>query len=498
MLVALYSTRLVLNALGAEDYGIFSLVGGVIAMLSFLNSAMSVSTQRYLSFYMGANEKLKLRSVFNSSVWLHLIIGISIVIILEVAGIFLFDGVLNIPEERIGTAKIVYHFMVISTFFTINSVPFDGAINAHENMLFDGIAGILESFIKLGIAIWLVYVSIDKLVFYGLMIAGLTIMMRLIKGIYCYRNYQECRLSMTGRLNFSLMREMISFAGWNLFGSFCAIVRYEGLALVLNLFFGILVNAAYAIANQVNAQLSSFSVNMLRALTPQIVKSEGSGDRERMLRLSMLACKVSMLMLAFFAIPLIIEMPMVLKIWLKNIPEYSIVFCQLILLLSTLQQLTIGMMSAIQSVGRIRIYQTIVGSLLILNLPVAYIIIKLGYKPYTVLVGSIILEVFAGGARIYFAYKIAGLKVKLFIENILMKSVITVVIAFLISLVPKLLLGESLWRVLITGILSSFSLILLGNYIAFEKKEMIKIKEIANAIFTNIFKSLKIMKQYAM
>jgi Na+-driven multidrug efflux pump len=155
--ISLYSTRLILNALGAVDYGIFTLVGGVISMLSFINGAMIIATQRYLSISLGANDFPRLKAVFSTSVILHLIIGLIIVLLLEIAGFFLFDGYLNIPAERIGTAKIIFHFMVISTFFTINAVPYDASINTHENMLFDAIAGIFESLLKLGIAIWLIY-----------------------------------------------------------------------------------------------------------------------------------------------------------------------------------------------------------------------------------------------------------------------------------------------------------------------------------------------------
>src|SRR5450759_4902156 len=187
MIIAFYSTRLVLNALGTTDYGVFSLVGGVIAMLSFLNAAMTTSTQRYLSFYIGASNNQKLKSIFSSSVLLHLIIGLIVVLVLESGGIFLFHKVLHIPAERIDTAKVVFHFMVISTFFTINAVPYDAAIITHENFLFDALLGIIESLFKLGIAIWLNYVVIDKLIIYGFLIALLTIFIRIIKSVYCFK-----------------------------------------------------------------------------------------------------------------------------------------------------------------------------------------------------------------------------------------------------------------------------------------------------------------------
>ena len=182
--VALFSTRIVLNELGVVDFGIFNLVAGVIGMLSFLNAAISASTQRYLSFYLGSGKINKLKAIFNSSILLHLVIGLVVVVLLEIGGVLLFNGILDIPVIRINTAKIIFHFIVISTFFTINSVPFDAVINAHENMLFDAIVGILESLGKLSIAIWLIYTDYDRLIIYGLLFAILTILIQIVKGTY--------------------------------------------------------------------------------------------------------------------------------------------------------------------------------------------------------------------------------------------------------------------------------------------------------------------------
>jgi O-antigen/teichoic acid export membrane protein len=483
MVISLYSTRLILNAMGVEDYGLFNLIGGVIALLSFINGAMAVATQRYLSFYLGAGEDQKLKSVFSSSILLHLVIGFIIVLLLELGGIFLFNGVLNIPAELIKTAKIVFHFMVVSTFFTINSVPYDASINAHENFLFDALAGIFESFVKLGIAIFLISARGDKLILYGLLIALLTILIRIIKSIYCFLKYDECRISLKFYIDLSLFKEMISFAGWSLFGSLCFVLRNQGLAIVLNLFFGVVVNAAYGIANQVNGQLSAFSQNMLKALNPQIVKSEGSGDRNRMLRLSILACKLSFFLLAFFAVPLIIEMPYILKIWLKTVPENTLIFCQLILVISLLQQLTVGLMVAITSVGKIKAYQLSVGILYTLNLPLAYILIKLGLPAYSVLVGSIFLECIAGVSRIWFAQRIAGLPVNVFLRETLFNSVITLILITIFSMVPRILIEESIIRMCLTALTSTFSLFIFGKYIGNLSSEFERLKEFLFALF---------------
>lgn len=426
--MTLYATRLILNALGAEDYGIFNLVAGVIAMLSFLNVSMSVATQRYMSFYLGAGDESKLQSVFKTSVLLHLVIGLLIIVILEIAGLFLFDGFLNIPENRIQTAKYVFHFTVVSTFFTINAVPYDATINAHENMLFDALTGIFESVAKLSIAILISFSSFDRLILYSLLMVGLTIVIRLIKSLYCNKKYDECKIRFKDELDFHLLKEMKTYVGWNLFGSLCALGKTQGLAVLLNIFFGTIINAAYGIANQVAAQLNFFSQTMLRSLNPQIMKSEGANNRERMLRLSMIASKFGFFLLAFIAIPVIFEMSEVLKFWLKNVPEYTVVFASLILIAVLVNQLTIGLDSAIHATGNIKLYMIVAGTIKLMILPVGYLLLKLGFSSYSVLVSYAIFEGIAGVSRLWLLKKVAGLSILLYVKSVFGKILFPILI----------------------------------------------------------------------
>jgi O-antigen/teichoic acid export membrane protein len=494
MIISLITVRLVLNALGAVDYGIYHLVAGVIAMLSFLNSAMTIATQRYLSYYLGAGDIHKMKQIFNSSVLLHLIIGIILILLLEAVGVYLFNGFLNIPQERLVAAKILFHFMVIGTFFTVNAVPYDAAINSHENMLFDSLIGIFESIMKLGIAYWVVITEADGLLLYGALIAGLIILIRIIKGLYCYRKYEECKVKLSQYLDISLFKEMFSFAGWNLYGSFCWVVRNQGLAILLNVFFGVVVNAAYGIANQVNGQIIAFSTNMMKALNPQIVKSEGSGDHQRMLRLAMLGCKLSFFLYSFFAIPLILEMPFILKIWLKNVPEYTIIFCRLILILSLFMQFSSGLMVAVSAVGKIRAYQLIMGSLLLMNIPIAFILIKLGYPAYSVIIGSIFIEIIALSTRIWLSHKIAKLSIIEFLVKIIMPSSLVAAITIIVTYVIGSYI-EDLVIKLIYSTLSSISLLLLlGRYIALSPWEFQVLKGIFEFLLEKFHGFIKVLR----
>ncbi|MBN1186534.1 MAG: MATE family efflux transporter [Bacteroidales bacterium] len=484
--ITLFSSRIVLNALGAVNYGIFNLISGVILLLAFLNAAMTVSTQRYLSYYLGSGFHEKLQMVFNTSVVLHLILGIFICGFLLIVGIFLFDNVLNIPAESKESAVIIFHFMVCSTFFTIISVPYDAILNSHENMITVAIIEICNSIIRLGIAVSLIHFPGDKLIFYGACMAGLTIIVVIIKRLYCHLKYSETKILFKKFFSKGLFKEMFAFSGWNFFGSFSMLAKNQGIAVILNTFFGARINASYAIANQVDSQLKSFSTYMLKALNPQIAISEGSGERKRMLNLAMIASKFAFLLMSFFAIPLLIEMPYVLTVWLKNVPEYTIGFCNLILVVSLINLLSVGIQSAVQSVGRIKKYQIGVSILLILNLPFAYILLRMGLLPTTVLCSTIIIEIFAFVFRLLAVNRLANMPIKEYLNYVVFKPLLIVLICMGISIIPHFFFNEGFIRLLITIAVSSISFLLFTKLLGLSKYENEKINKILKDIFLSI------------
>lgn len=423
----LYSTRLVLESLGASDYGIYNLVAGVIAMLSFLNIAMTVSTQRYLSFHQGSGNFEMQKKIFVNSWILHIGIGMGVVLILLALVPLLFEGFLNIPIERISTAKGLYYFMVISVFFTIISVPFTASLSAHENMLWIAIVNIIEAFSKLGIAISLFwFIQSDRLIIYGILMAILSLLSFCLYGVYCLKKYPECRYE-KNQADKSIIKELGSFAGWNLFGTLAGVSRSQGLSIILNIFLGTTVNAAYGIANQVAAQSGFFSYTMLKAITPQIMKSEGMNDRDRMLRLTMIASKFGFFLVAIIAIPVIFEMPAILKWWLTDVPEYTVIFCTLCLISILANQLTIGLQFAIQATGRIKVYQIIIGGMMLLTLPIGYLLLKFGLAPYFVLISSIAIEIACCFFRVFFLHKKGGMSISDYLKKVILKEIIPLV-----------------------------------------------------------------------
>ncbi|MBX2921983.1 MAG: oligosaccharide flippase family protein [Chitinophagaceae bacterium] len=460
--ISLYSTRLVLDALGSTDFGIFSLVAGVIAMLSFLNAAMTTSTQRYLSYHQGKKDVAMQRKVFANSLWLHFLIGGGLVLVLEAIGFFLFDGFLNIPLDRVETAKIIYHFMSATVFFTVLAVPFNGSLTAHENMLWIAIVNIIETLLKLGIAFILFSITSDKLLIYGLLTSVISIVCFVLYAVFCFRKYEECSFEALKLVDKKMLRELTSFAGWNLFGSLCALGKVQGLAVLLNLFFGAVVNAAYAIAYQVSSQLNFFSATLLRALNPQIMKSEGANDRKRMLRLSMIASKFCFFLLAFVAIPCIFEMETILAVWLKNVPDYTATFCRLILIGTLTNQLTVGLQSAAQATGKIKFYQIVIGGFSLLNLPLSYLMLYFHFPAYSVLISFILIEAIACTMRLFFLRSLAGLSIKEYFNRVFLKEAIPVLLmvatCYLITIV-----FEPDYRFLITAF-TSVVVCLVGIY----------------------------------
>jgi O-antigen/teichoic acid export membrane protein len=421
--ISLYSTRLILQSLGTTDFGIFNLIAGVIAILSFLSTAMATATQRYFSFYQGKDDLPMQTKVFNNSLILHLVLGIGVLVLLEAMGPFLFTGFLNIPIARIDAAKEVYTMMSISVLFTMVSVPFNASLMAHENMTWVAIVNIGESLMKLLAAFIVVEYSGEKLIIYGILNAIISAIATVMYGAYCYKNYLECKFKKILSVDKILIKELFAFASWNLFGVLCGLGRNQGMAVILNLFFGSNINAAYGIANQVSSQLNFFSLTLLRAINPQIIKSEGANDRERMLLLSMTASKFCFFLLAILAVPFTFEASAILKLWLGNVPDYGPEFCSMILIATIANQLTIGLQTAAQAVGRIKVYQTTVGGTLLLSLPFTYLVLKNGGSIYWVFIGYTLFEVIACGLRVIFLKRLAGLSITEFLRRVILKEI---------------------------------------------------------------------------
>ena len=461
--LGLFQTRYVLEALGSSDFGIFSLVGSCIAMLSFMNSAMSMSAQRFISYSIGENNLQKTKIVYASAKKLLWWIALAVLFFLEIILFLGFDRLFDVPESRQFAAKIVFQCVALSSFFTIISVPLDAVLNAYENMLAVAIFSHLDVVLRFICAILLFFSPSDSLITWSSMLISVAVLLYFVKFLYCKHKYTQL-ISHKEKHSKTVLREIFSFTLFNTFSSFSGIAKNSGIAVVLGMFFPTVVNAAYGIANQVNGQVMNFSHMLLKAVTPQIVKSESSNNHQRSLKLSTSSCKFSFYLISFFAFTLILNMSFVLKVWLKQVPDWTVLFCQLVLVLSMVGQMTLPLFYFVQAIGNIKLYQLSLGFLQIGNIPAIYVLCYLGYSPTAAIVSTIVVESIAGILRIFYAKKYGDMNVLQFLlRNILPSFFIVMFAIFSIrlnaesrgimyflasSLVSEIILGLYVWFVL--------------------------------------------------
>lgn len=461
ILVSLYTLRILLASLGAADYGIFTIVGGAIMMLGFLNSTMANATQRFMSYAEGEGNLEKKTKIFNVSLVLHVFIALLTCVLLLIVFFPLFNGILNIQPERVYAAKVVYFCLIFSTLLTIVNAPYDAVMNAHENMLYYSIIGIFESILKLMIAFYCVYTLYDKLIVYGLLMAMVPVITLTIMKVYCHKHYEECVIAPRRYWDYSLVKRIATFSGWNFLTAVSSLLTFQGLGVVLNHFFGTVLNAAQGIAQQVNSQLSQFSVNMMKALNPVIVKNAGAGNYDMMNRATIAGCKFSTYIMLFFAIPLIIEMPYVLKIWLVDVPEWTILFCILQIVVGIICQMANSASTAVYAQGDIKWYAIYKSVMNILPVILAYISFALGGAPYWLYIPMVVFWGIGGDIVIVrYAQKQCGLPVIQFVKGVLSPVLGVSVVMLLMGTLMTVLFEESFLRLLSSCVMTTVGLLI--------------------------------------
>ncbi len=420
--LALYSTRLVLLALGKSDYGVFSLVAGVVAMLGFLTNAMVVTTQRQLSFLHGKGDLNHVRRMFSNSLLLHLLFGLIIVIILCAIEPLLFNGFLKIDAARTPTATKVYCLVILSLFITFLTAPYRALFIARENIVYISIVDVLDGIFKLVFAIWLLSYGADRLIAYAWITVGIMAFNYLAFALWARVHFEECVL-LPRRADICRhdMKQLTGFAGWTIYSMGCIIGRTQGVAIILNRFFGSVINAAYGITQHVSGAVMFVSQSISNAISPQLIKAEGRGDRQHMLRLAEALSKYSFLLLSIIVIPLIFEMPAVLKLWLHDVPENTVMLCRFILVTSLCDQTTIGLGTANQAIGRIRNYSLVVNTIKVLTLPVFWFILARGHSATAAMWSYLIFECICAITRLPFLKYTAGLSILHFLKHVFLR-----------------------------------------------------------------------------
>lgn len=399
MAVALYTSRVVLNTLGVEDYGIFNVVGGIVSMLSFFNSSMATSTQRFLNYEMGRNNSDGLRDVFVNAVNAHYLIGAITVIGLETAGLWFVYNKLNVPAGQFDAAVWVFHCSVLSLFISIISTPYNAAIIANERMGVYAYYSIIEVVLKLLIVYLLVVIPYNKLIVYGLLTLAVSVVMRILYNVYCIRNFAECKYRWSW--NVQLMKKMFFFSGWMLFGCISDMLSKQGVNVLINIFFGPVFNAARAIAVQVQTAVNSFVTNFMTAVRPQIIKSYSAGDFRHMYRLVFSSSKLSFYLLFVLTTPVLIYTDLILQLWLKQVPEYCVLFTRLVLVELLISSAYVPIAQINHASGKIRNYQMAISIIFLVSFFLTYVLYKMGMPVYSTFILSVVLAVVGLFARVF-------------------------------------------------------------------------------------------------
>ena len=474
IVVGLYTSRVVLNTLGVSDYGVYNVVGGIVAMLSFLNSALTAASQRFIAFELGRGDISKLKKIFCTSVTIHATLAMIIFVIAETVGLWFVNTHLNIDANRMVAANWVYQFSIFTFMLTILSVPYNSCIVAHEHMNAFAYISILEVTLKLFIVYLLLVINYDKLIVYGILVFAVALVVRLTYGIYCKRHFEEC----TYHFNFDkrLFKEMFLFAGWSVVGNLGFSFKDQAANVILNLFFGTVVNAARGVALQVNGIIAGFSTNFMMALNPQITKQYASGDIESSMKLVYSGSRFSFFLLAFIAIPVMINLDYLLKLWLGTVPEYTSDFLFLALVAALINSMSQPLVTALQATGKIKVFQISICIVMLCELPLAYIILHFGGKPYMAMYPTVFV-VFIGLLARFIILKqlVPAYKLRYFAFSIVGKNILLGTFCFIVARYVHKSFPANFGTFILTSAISCLIVILVVYAFGITKNERMKI-----------------------
>jgi O-antigen/teichoic acid export membrane protein len=467
--VSLYTSRVILNALGVDDYGIYNVVGGVVAMFGILSGSLSAAISRFITFELGKGDFEKLKRIFCTSVNIQVILIAIITILMETIGIWFLNAKMVIPEERLAAANWVFQFSVVTFALNLLSVPYNAVIIAHEKMSAFAYISIIDCALKLIVAFIIAYNPFDKLVYYGLLIMIVGAINRSIYAIYCKRHFEEATYRMI--FDKGLMKEMFGFAGWNFIGASSAVLRDQGGNILLNLFYGTTVNAARGIAMQVSSAVTSFVHSFMTAVNPQITKSYAAGNTDYMMKLVFQSTKFSFFILLLIALPVIITTPYLLDLWLVDVPEYGVSFVRLILVYALCESLSGPLITVMLATGNIKNYQIIVGGCQMLNFPVCYVCFRLGMQPEAVFVVAIIICVLCEMLRLIMLKKMVGLSISAFLTKVYFKAIFVALLSAFIPIISRLFLDDNFISSLVLIFVSIICVGLSAYFIGCDKSE---------------------------
>jgi len=444
MAITLYTSSIVLKQLGENDYGIYNVVGGIVTMFSIVSASFSSAISRFLTFELGKENQEKLKKIFSTSVLIQICLWLIIAFLVESVGLWFLNSKMNISPERLPAANWVLQCSIITFGINMLSIPYNAVIIAHEKMQVFAYVSILEVVLKLTIALLLYLSFFDSLIMYAILLVVAALIVRMTYGIYCTRHFTECKTEF--KYDKGIIKEMLGYSGWNFIGSSSAILRDQGVNIVMNLFCGTAVNAARGIAIQVSTAIYNFSQNFMLAVNPQIIKSYANGNMEYMFDLAFRSAKLSYFLLYCLSLPLILEMDLLLNLWLTIVPNYTTSFAILILVFSMLESISIPLQYMNQATGRIKAYQLTVGGIQMLTFPIAYLLLYLKLSPNSVYLLAICISQICLLARLLILRKSLHLSIRKFIRTVYLPIIYVSIIGAIIPGSIKFMEPpESIW-----------------------------------------------------
>lgn len=476
MVVAFYTSRILLDNLGVDDYGVYNVVGGVVALFSFLNGSLGGATSRFITFDLGKGNLDDLSKTFSAAFLCHLMIGAIVVLLAETIGFYLLTHKMILPDESRMAALWVFHLSVASAFLTMTQVPYNASIIAHERMNAFAYIGIMDTLLKLGIVLVLEYFfDANRLFFYGLFIFIETIVVTISYRLYCRSNFAECKL----RFSYDSVRtkRLFSYAGWDFIGCFSTVAQGQGLNVLLNMFFGPAVNAARALSVQVNGAVGQFSNNFMMALRPQIIKAYANNQIKEMLDLVYPSAKYGFIMSLFIVMPLIMETQYVLELWLKDVPDFAVPFCQILLLVSLINVWRNPFIASLHATGNIKLANVLCGTILVSTLPISYVALKMGAGPISVFWITLFITGFVLLVDLINLKRFLPISLSRHLKQVVLPCVsVSVVVALTLFFIQNLM-SESFMRLVLITVTSSIELCLISYVFVVDRETKKKINQ---------------------
>lgn len=461
--IYLYTTRVVLSILGIEDYGIYNVVGGLVAMLSFLNATMSGATSRFITFELGKNSS-KVQTVFSVALTIHIIIALIVFLIGETFGVWFLENELTIPATKMYEAKWLLQFSIVTMIFSFTQVPYNASIIAHEKMNIYAYFELVNVGLKLLSVYLLLIIDTNKLIFYGAIVMLTQISVTLLYRLYCINKWEHCKFKLS--LDREFLRPLLSYSGWDLFGNASLVARTQGVNILLNIFFGAVMNAAAGIAMQVQTAAMSFATNVMTAFRPQIVKTYAAKSYSEMINLISLGSIITYVLYLIIVTPLIFEMDFILHIWLKEVPDYAVCFCQLALLMDLFSNSGRFLMIGIDATGRIKETGLQLGCLYLFVIPISYILFKCQAEPYTPYVYNLLTPLLAIPINLFWLHRyIRKFSPMAYFSKIIVRLIYVTFISLSIGLIIRENMDVTWARLFMIFICCSFSSLLLSFYI---------------------------------